>query len=117
MNKRHLKFRFWCEAGKAFVKDYNYSGPVDELFQEDKLLTPSQFTGMYDCNDREIYEGDIVEVLHNSKRGTVTFKFGAFCVSYDDPSTLSFAFMHGLPEVKIIGNKFEGINSENEHQS
>ena len=64
---------------------------------------------MYDCDGKEIYEGDIVEVLHNSKRGTVAFKFGSFCVYYDDPSTLSFAFMHSLPEVKIVGNKFERV--------
>ena len=84
MIERKIKFRFWCEAGKSFVKDYKYSGAVDELFLEDKLLTPSQFTGKYDCEGKEIYEGDIVEVLHNSKRGTVSFKFGAFCLYYDD---------------------------------
>jgi hypothetical protein len=34
MKHRKIKFRFWCPAGKAFIRDYNYNGAVDELFDE-----------------------------------------------------------------------------------
>ena len=43
---RTIKFRFWSPQGKAFVENYNYNGPVDELFDERewRILVPSQFT-------------------------------------------------------------------------
>ena len=112
MNNRRIKFRFWCEAGKAFVKDYKYNGLVEELFsQDDFLLTPSQFTGMYDCKGKELYEGDIIEAVYNSfgatKKGRVEFDLGLYRVAYDDLLNMSFSNLHELQNFKIIGNVFE----------
>lgn len=58
----HLQFRFWCEAARAHVSDYSYSGRVDELFQGDDILIPEQCTGLLDLSGRPVYEGDIVEI-------------------------------------------------------
>ena len=62
MKKRKIKFRFWCPAGKAFVRDYKYNGFVDELFDEKEydVLIPQQFTGLLDKNGVEVYEGDLI---------------------------------------------------------
>jgi hypothetical protein len=59
----YLKFRFWCPAGKAFIKKYHYQGPVDELFSPRKfdVLIPQQCLGIRDRKRRWIYEGDILE--------------------------------------------------------
>lgn len=67
MKKRKIKFRFWCPAGKAFVRDYNYNGAVDELFDEKDFdtLIPQQFTGLIDKNGKEIYEGDFINFSCN----------------------------------------------------
>jgi hypothetical protein len=58
MNKN--KYRFWCNAAKDFITNYNYNGAVDELF-DDPLLTPQQFLGILDSKMKEVYEGDIVK--------------------------------------------------------
>ncbi len=66
MNKN--KFRFWCNAGKAFVQNYKYNGFVDELFDpRDVILTSQQFVGILDANMKEIYEGDVVKGIYSLK--------------------------------------------------
>ena len=62
---RPIKFRFWCPAANCFVKNYNYSGAVDELFEEDEQLVPQQFTGITDSEGTDIYEGDYVSTDYN----------------------------------------------------
>jgi uncharacterized phage protein (TIGR01671 family) len=64
---RKIKFRFWCPAGKAFIRDYKYNGLVDELFDEKDYdtLVPQQFTGLIDKNGKEIYEGDLINFSCN----------------------------------------------------
>ena len=74
---RTIKFRFWSPQGESFVEQYKYNGLVDELFDERewRILVPSQYTGMKDCEEKEIWEGDIVEFQRpltnrNSKKYT-----------------------------------------------
>lgn len=63
MNKN--KFRFWCNAGKAFVQNYKYNGFVDDLFDpRDVIITSQQFVGILDTNMKEIYEGDVVKGIY-----------------------------------------------------
>ena len=58
----HLQFRFWCPAANSHIHDYRYSGPVDELFQNDSVLVTEQCTGLRDRDGHFVYEGDLVEV-------------------------------------------------------
>jgi len=59
------KFRFWCDAGKAFVQNYKYNGLVDELFDpRDVILTSQQFVGILDKNMKEIFEGDVIKGIY-----------------------------------------------------
>ena len=120
---RTIKFRFWNPPGKAFVEQYKYSGYVDELFEQDSMLIPSQFTDMKDCNGKEIWEGDILEYERsltnkNSQKYTaiVSYANGAYLLlakAMSFEGTLAHMWLHDLSKdiynsgVKVIGNKFE----------
>lgn len=109
---RKIKFRFFNPPGKSFVQSYKFSGFVDELFEEDKMLLPSQFTGLVDKEGKELWEGDVIQLDPNGireiKTGLITFKHGSFCVELlNASSTLNFIFLPHVGNFKIIGNCFE----------
>lgn len=114
MPNRIIKFRFWNPPGKAFVEKYKYSGAVDELFDHDDMLIPSQFTGLQDINNIDVYENDIIAAPANptptmtQKKYKIVFKCGSFAAELINPnSTLNFIFMHQLGEFEILGNSLE----------
>lgn len=133
--KRLIKFRFWCNAGKSFIQQYRYSGYVDELFDEREwnVLTPSQYTGCKDFEDKEIWEGDIVEfernLLGTSDRkpikAVIEYLDGSYIAKVINcsESTLSHIHLYSFYNTydftkyfKVIGNKFENpelLNYEN----
>lgn len=120
---RTIKFRFWNPPGKAFVQQYKYSGYVDELFEQDSMLIPSQYTDMKDCNGKEIWEGDIIEferplTSKDFKKFTaiISYANAAYLVmakTSDVEGTLAYIWLHDLSKeiynwkIKVIGNKFE----------
>lgn len=123
--QRTIKFRFWSPQGKAFVENYNYNGPVDELFDEKEwdLLIPSEYTGMKDCEQKEIWEGDILEYERrltnkNLQKYTaiVSYANGAYLLlakAVSNEGTLAHMWLHDLykyiynSKVKVIGNKYQ----------
>jgi hypothetical protein len=106
MLNRTIKFRFWNPPAKAFVEQYKYSGLVDELFEQDDMLIPCQFTGLRDFKGNDLYEGDVVK-FHKDKIGYVNFEFGSFLLRIKNSSTtMGFVFLHDAGPVEIIGNVF-----------
>jgi len=117
------KFRFWNPPGKAFVEQYKYNGFVDELFEQDDMLIPSQYTGMKDCEQKEIWEADIIEferplTSKDFKKFTaiISYTNAAYLVmakTSDVEGTLAYIWLHDLSKeiytwkVKVIGNTFE----------
>jgi len=120
MNKRQIKFRFWSPAGKAFIKEYKYSGFADELFDEKDFdtLIPQQFTGLIDKNGAEVYEGDIINfscdyTMDLSDRDVIEYKNQE--VYYDEKLAGFYFGKDGFQMLdKIMPETLEVVGSNNE---
>ena len=60
---REIKFRAWHKDGEMFYKVPLNSVGQHARYGEDATLM--QYTGLHDKNGKEIYEGDIVNILPN----------------------------------------------------
>jgi hypothetical protein len=121
MNKN--KYRFWCNAAKGFITNYNYNGAVDELF-DDPLLTPQQFIGILDSKMKEVYEGDVVKGTYGLEGieiiGEVIYSYDLCCWIVDWHYEISNIAFDTLEIVGTIGKDYiyneqgELVKNENE---
>ena len=116
---REIKFRAWFEKFKemytvkmvdlqkeiAYFDKYNYRSFYD--------IDLMEYTGLKDKNEKEIYEGDIVNLRANHGIGVVKYydEWGAFVIEYIKPRPLAVLGMNYYKEnIEILGNIYE--NSE-----
>lgn len=133
MKNREIKFRIWDKTEKNFEYSLEessdnryeiYSTPrghikeaLSEIVKSDEYAI-QQFTGLFDKNDKEIYEGDILHVINNPWTNfvsQVSFCRGCFIVLGNpiDPvnsqtGDYNLAVVDKFASYsKIIGNVFE----------
>ncbi len=82
-----------------FVYENGYEGYRVEA------KTIGQFTGLLDCDGKEIYEDDIIS-FENGKIGQVEFNQGCFIVSCSNEYVRALYDINDW-EIKILGNCFE----------
>ncbi len=106
---RTLKFRVWDDEQKKFehFELHNITFP-NRLLTQDKFPV-QQFTGEYDKNKKEIYEGDIIrsyseEFINENYEGEVVFIDATFDVKINEKT---YAGLWSGDDIEVIGNTFE----------
>ncbi|MDR1340655.1 MAG: YopX family protein [Prevotellaceae bacterium] len=115
---RHIKFRgkrtdngewaygFYNEDGNGnpVIKDTKYhvnDGYIDLIPVHVIPETVGQFTGLYDSNRKEIYEGDIIKTVQGFTAVVEWVKDGRFLGFTRDRKIL---YIDREPAVEVIGN-------------
>lgn len=115
---REIKFRAWCKNRHMIIlweqinEDWTRPGEyLDRVLNDSESYIPMQYTGRKDKNDREIYEGDVIEV-HSWRRGVepkrnvVEWINSGLFMRRTDPSVSGYAELSNQ-RVEVIGNIYE----------
>ena len=107
--QREIKFRAFDKEAKTMHKVSSIYFDNKQVFIQEKFFDVwldlndvelMQFTGLYDKNDNEIYEGDVIPLF--GKNHAVKFKDGMFTINDREMRR----YIHSIP-LEVIGNVYE----------
>jgi len=114
---REIKFRGKSKESGKWVYGYHVFTSAPEIVEYDRGglrhvvngETVGQFTGLYDKENNEIYEGDIFE--RNNHFGIVEFNKGQYYIRFDDGKIVNLwvdsKWNWKLSEKEKAGNKVD----------
>ncbi len=121
---REFKFRVWSIEEKQFISPnilevfdesgdltafkYIKTGKLNPLYMPVENYIIQQYTGCHDSDNKEIYEGDIVQYNNGDviRIGYIEFMSGIFFLNYNDETDEELGYLL-VSNLKVIGNKFE----------
>jgi uncharacterized phage protein (TIGR01671 family) len=106
---QEIKFRFW--DGKSMTKNYALEKLMVEVGNVrfdfgDEIM---QYTGLKDRNNKEIYEGDIMQVDYNEKYKAEVYwgDEGLWCLKWNKEGKDYNYRMFACEKLKVVGNIYE----------
>lgn len=136
---REIKFRAWIKNNKRMENciEINpfYIGDCDRFHWKHEEVELMQYTGLKDKNDKEIYEGDIIQFVWEDDscwgkagtyKGYIGFNQGVFEVIYIGRDEITVfddggwhensksddmqSFISWSEEIEVIGNIYEDLD-------
>jgi len=111
--KRKIKFRaFWRDTLKP-IPDFSTEYLINAC--NDDLFIVQQFTGLYDINGKEIYEGDILKYFQPYSKKWYTHivkwdeKFASFGLFEKDNEWCKESDWLKIQSIEITGNIYEKV--------
>lgn len=104
------KFRAWDEDSQKMngnVEIYIAKDKTIEVRPKDDKTSVMQSTGLFDKNDKEIFEGDIVHAYSEGARliGVIEYFDNAYCIK--DKNGIYNSLWTNAEQYEIIGNIYE----------
>lgn len=123
---RNIKFRTWDKPTKKFLKDGYLSFSKNRTtFETDQdsyeYIILQESTNLFDKNQREIFEGDIIKIHNNGEHTEKEYWFPifqvindgfTFCLKYisggKEGNNSQFTFRYwSKTDVEVIGNIYQ----------
>lgn len=121
---REIKFRAWGHQDDGQCEMFYEFTDFDKYFIPEAYDVPicdhvlMQYTGLKDKNEKEIYEGDIVDFtffyygeteVEISKKGEIVFDDFGFCfkANEEEDYLLGNLTFDSESDIEVIGNKYE----------
>lgn len=83
-------------------------------FNEVDEYSVGQFTGIKDCNGRDIYEADFVK--YKDEIGYVDFLFGSFSIVLEEENILLYEVFIGDEKIEVVDNIYEKGRREDKNE-
>ena len=111
---REIKFRVWDYHSNKYINDYitGTSLSLNDLFKNGSIvngkntLVFEQYTGLKDCNDVDIYEGDIIKDRYGEifevQYCNENCAFGSLLYAHKE-----FYLLKDFEGIEVIGNIYE----------